>query len=311
MNTRFLRHGLKFGHLQLLALLSETHHLSAAAEALGIAQPAASRLLSEAERIVGCALRVRDGRGIRLTAEGEALARRAGRILNELNDAEREIIEIESGLSGQVRIGSVTGPAMDRVLPSLRNARLALPRLRIHVEVANSEVLGEALLDGRMDLALARLPRDHPAEMFDFTPLSHEPVVLAVRREHRLLSLPKVTYDDILAYDWVLPERGTILHDTVQERLSRLGLPAPEIRVTTSSFLLTLALVQRSNAVAPLAGAVAEQFAGDACAILPIDLGISVAPFGLITRANAALTTGAQKLREMLTKDITMREADR
>lgn len=311
MSARFLRQGLKFGHLQLLALLAETHHLSAAADALGIAQPAASRLLSEAERIVGSTLRVRDGRGIRLTAEGKALARRAKRILNELNDAEREINEIESGLSGQVRIGSVTGPAMDRVLPSLRSARLAMPRLRIHVEVANSEVLGEALLDGRMDLALARLPRDYPAEMFDFTPLNHEPVALVVRRGHRLLALPEITYDDILAYDWVLPERGTILHDTVQQRLTRLGLPAPEIRVTTSSFLLTLALVQRSNAIAPLAAAVAEQFASDACALLPIDLGISVAPFGLITRADAALTTGAWKLREMLMKGSTMPEAAR
>lgn len=311
MNTRLLRHGLKFAHLQLLALLAETERLGDAADALGIAQPAASRLLSEAERIVGCGLRLRDGRGIRLTPEGEALARRAARILTELHDAEREIGEIGSGLSGDVRIGSVTGPAMERVLPLLRSARHVLPKLRIHVEVANSEVLGEALLDGRMDLALARPPRGHPAGLFDFTPICEEPVVLGVRRGHPLLSRATITYDDLLAHDWVLPERGTILHDTVQERLARLGLPAPEVKVTTSSSLLTLALVQRSDAIAPLAVAVAEEFAGEACAILPIDLGISVAPFGLITRADAALTTGAQKLREMLMQNAAAPEAMR
>ncbi|MGR3497467.1 MAG: LysR substrate-binding domain-containing protein [Limimaricola soesokkakensis] len=301
---RLLRRGLKLGHLQLLAFLERGCQLGMAAEALGIAQPAASRLLSEAERIAGCPLRRRDGRGIQLTAEGVALARRAGRVIGELNDAERELSEIAAGLSGEVRIGAVTGPAMDRVLPALRNARLSMPKLRIQVEVGNSGELAEALLDGRLDLALARLPDDRSATLFDVTPLSDEPVALVVRPGHRLLSMPELAPADLLDYDWILPARGTILHDTVQDRLERLGLPAPRVGVTTSSFLLTLALVQRSNAVAPLARAVASRFAGGACAILPIDLGISVLPYGLMTRAGAALPRAAQRMAELLVQAV-------
>ena len=74
-------------------------------------------------------------------------------------------------------------------------------------------------------------------------------------------------------------------------------------RRATSSFLLTLALVQQSNAIAPLARAVCDRFAGreDApYAILPVDLGIVVEPFGLLTRTNAILTPVARRLAGMI-----------
>ncbi len=301
MSDALLRRGLKLTHLRLLALLDHGEGLGSAAGTLGMAQPAASRLLSEAERIAGCALRRRDGRGISLTPEGRALSRRARRILSELSDTEHELREISTGLSGDLRIGAVTGAAMDRVLPALRRARLEMPKLRVHVEVGNSEVLGEALAEGRIDLALARLPQGHPAELFDLIPLGPEPVALVVRHGHRLLSTPSPEPEMLLEYDWVLPEAGTILHDTVIDQLARRGLPAPTRRITTSSFLLTLALVQRSNAIAPLARAVADQFATETCAVLQLDLGLSVAPYALMTRAGAELPVAARRFGALLT----------
>ena len=54
-------------------------------------------------------LEQRDGRGIRLTPEGEALARRAARILTELHDAEREI-----GVGGDVGPVPAAGIAAGR-----------------------------------------------------------------------------------------------------------------------------------------------------------------------------------------------------
>ncbi|MCP1169432.1 LysR family transcriptional regulator [Limimaricola litoreus] len=304
MAETFLRRGLKLSHLRLLALLNHDEGLGAAAATLGIAQPAASRLLSEAERITGCALRMRDGRGIRLTPEGRALAQRARRVLNELSDAERELGEISGGLSGDLRVGAVTGAAMERVLPALRSARLEMPGLRVHVEIANSEVLGEALAEGRIDLALARLPRDHPPELFDLRPIGEEPVALVVRRGHRLLAQASPAPEALMEHDWVLPEAGTILHDTVIDQLARRGLRAPMRRVTTSSVLLTLALVQRSNAIAPLARAVASEFATEACTMLPLDLGLSVAPYGLMTRKEAAPTMALRRFSALLTRDL-------
>ncbi|MBB4067226.1 helix-turn-helix domain-containing protein [Gellertiella hungarica] len=57
-----LQRGLKLSHLRLLEALSESSQISDAARRLGIAQPAASRLLGEIERIVGRPVHERTGR---------------------------------------------------------------------------------------------------------------------------------------------------------------------------------------------------------------------------------------------------------
>jgi DNA-binding transcriptional LysR family regulator len=299
-----LRRGLKLSHLRLLSALAETGQLGLAADRMAIAQPAASRLLAEVERITGQPVHLRTGRGITLTPMGQSLARRATRVVTEIRDAEREITEIASGGSGHVRIGSVTGPALDRVLPALRTARLALPAVTAEVIVAPSDLLGQQLLAGRLDFAIGRMPDGLDGQLTLSAPIDVEPVALMVRRGHHLAMQPRLTPTDLMAFDWVMPGPEALLTRAVLDRLQALGLPTPPQRLATASFLLTLALIQQSNAIAPLARAVCDRFsaAPDALyVILPLDLGITVAPFGLLTRAGAILTPVAQRLAAMIT----------
>ncbi|MFT4150589.1 MAG: LysR substrate-binding domain-containing protein [Paracoccaceae bacterium] len=300
--SELLRRGLKLTHLRLMQALGDTGQLGAAADRIGIAQPAASRLLAEVERIVGRPVHERTGRGVALTEVGTALSRRAARVLTELADAGRELDEIAGGAAGRVRIGSVTGPALDRVLPALRAARLALPGVTAEVTVAPSDLLNTQLLDGRLDFAIGRLPSDETRHLLETRLIEAEPVELMVRRGHRLAEAP-VRAEDLMAYDWVMPGTDAILWRAVTARLHALGLPNPPQRLSTASFLLTLAMVQHSNAVAPLARAVADTFArgaGAPFAVVPIDLGIEVEPFGLVTRADTTLPPAARRLAEMI-----------
>jgi DNA-binding transcriptional LysR family regulator len=302
MTELLLSRGLKLSHLRIVAALAETGAIGLAAARLGIAQPAASRLLAEVERIAGHPVHRRAGRGVAMTPEGRALALRAARVLAEIADAGREMAEIAGGLAGHVRLGAVTGPALERVLPALRAARLSLPRVAVEVEVAPSDHLGELLLSGRIDVALARLPRGRDPDLFSFTPLAPEPIVLMARRGHALAGRNPLAPADLMDYDWVLPGPDAILRQTVLDRLAQLGLPPPPGRLSTFSFLLTLALLQQSNAIAPVAAAVAAQFAGEAsapCAVLPIDLGIRVAPYGVVTLREAVLTPAAAKFLQL------------
>ena len=297
-----LRRGLKLSHLRLMAALAEAGQLGLAADRLGIAQPAASRLLAEVERITGQPVHLRTGRGITLTPMGEALARRAGRVVMELRDAGREMAELAGGGAGHVRIGSVTGPALDRVLPALRTARLALPQVTAEVVVAPSDLLGQQLLSGRLDFALGRMPVGMEGELTLTDPMGVEPVALMVRRGHRLAGAKGVAATDLMDFDWVMPGPEALLTQAVLGRLTELGLPQPPQRLATASFLLTLALIQQSNAIAPLARAVCDRFAGEGSpyVILPIDLGIVVEPFGLLMRRGAILTPVAARLAAMV-----------
>lgn len=306
-----LRKGLKLSHLRLLHALAETGQIGHAASRLSIAQPAASRLLAEVERIAGQPVHLRTGRGITLTPMGDALARRAARVVTELRDAEREISEIASGGSGHVRIGSVTGPALDRLLPALRTARLALPGITAEAVVATSDVLGQHLVAGRLDFAIGRMPDGMQDQLTLSAPIGSEPVALMVRRGHRLALQPHIEPTDLMDYDWVLPGPEALLTRAVLARLRALGLPQPPQRLATASFLLTLALIQQSNAIAPLARAVCDRFgsppnappdafSGTPYVILPLDLGITVEPYGLLTRTGTILTPVARRLATMI-----------
>src|SRR5215471_9505994 len=107
-----LKAGLKLNHLRMIVTIEDHGQISAAAQALAISQPAASRMLSEMESIVKMPLYERVARGVVLTAFGSALAKRARKILLELREASREIGELKTGKGGSVNIGAVTAPAI-------------------------------------------------------------------------------------------------------------------------------------------------------------------------------------------------------
>ena len=304
-----LRKGLKLSHLRLLAALAETEQLTLAAAAIGISQPAASRLVAEIETIIGGAVHERTGRGIGLTAMGRALALRAQRVRLELDDAARDLAEILTGGMGHVRIGTVTGAALDRVLPALRREQTRHPAVTVEVEVAASDQLCDHLLAGRLDFVLGRMPEGPQAQMLTYAPLDSEPLAMVARRGHPLVSGEPVTLQAALAYDWLLPGEPSLMTHTVLASLQARGLPDPQRRVSTTSFMLILALLQQSDTVAILARAIARQFSSGpepALAIVPVDLAIAVEPYGMISRERVALTPAAQRLADQISTGGTL-----
>ena len=311
-SSSLITRGLKLSHLRMMAAFAQTAHMGQAAHVLGITQPAASRLVAEIERICGYAVHTRAGRGVELTEVGHALAQRAARILMELRETAREVNEFGQGSLGQVAIGAVTAPALDIVLPSLRMVEMAYPNMKIDVTVSSSDLLYAQLLDGTLDFIIARIPSGVAAQGVDAQMVAGEPVDLVVRKSHPLAQAGQVTVDDVMAFDWVLPNRGNLLADTVLARLSELGHPPPKQRLSTSSFLLTLALLQQSNSIAPLSAAVAKEFTAHGNLVrLNIDLGIHVAPYSVLTRRGAAMPLAARNVLRIIGEFIAQQASEK
>lgn len=87
--------------------------INRAAEVLHITQPTLSRQLSQMEEEVGVKLFHRGARKITLTNEGILLRRRAEEILELVDRTERELIEQEELVEGQIVIGCGAGPVGD------------------------------------------------------------------------------------------------------------------------------------------------------------------------------------------------------
>jgi DNA-binding transcriptional LysR family regulator len=123
------RTGIRIPHLKLMVSLDDYGQISAAASVLNMSQPAASRMLSDMETILEAPLYERLPRGIALTPYGKAFARRSRTILLELREASREISDLKNGTGGSVFLGAVTAPAVQIVIPAIRQVRERFPRV--------------------------------------------------------------------------------------------------------------------------------------------------------------------------------------
>src|SRR5690606_38794635 len=91
--------------LKALVELSRRRHMGAAADALGISQPAISLMLRDIERDVGTTLFERGVRGLFPTQAGETVVCQLKLALNEIRIAADEVAAMQGLKQGEVRVG--------------------------------------------------------------------------------------------------------------------------------------------------------------------------------------------------------------
>ena len=288
--------------------LDETGQLTAAGRSLRLTQPAASRLLAEAEAIAGYRLCERQPKGIVMTPAGESFARRARRILAEIAEAGREIGDVAEGRLGMVRVGAVTAPAIELVVPSLQRLQRQYPGLHAQVDVTTSDVLIPDLLRNRHDFVIGRVPTGLDPRPLDIRWLFPERVVLLVRANHPLAQRSLVHATDLAPYDWVMQPQGSLLRDTVEQALLALGAEPPNCRLSTASLIVTLTRLSRSNSIAPVSVQMARLLAGDggigrAVTPLATDFHIEVRAYGLIRLRDLRLPRSAALLYDAIVQE--------
>ena len=300
-----LRSGLKLSHLRMIVAIEDHRQISAAANALNISQPAASRMLTEMETILKAQLCERVSRGVALTQFGRAFARRARTILLELREVDREISALKSGAGGSVFLGTVTAPAISLAVPAIQQVSAAYPGIEVNVRVETSNVLARELLAAHHDFIIARVPDDLNPRLFQVQEVGIEKACLIVRRGHPLLDKPNVSLADLPDYDWVFQPPGTLLRRRIEELFIAENVPLPDTVVNTSSILLTVAIVCGSNAISPVARDMAVFLAergggaGD-IRILATDFDIDIKPYSLISVKGRALPPSAKLLYDLI-----------
>src|ERR671919_3004117 len=90
--------------LRVLAAIAAHGSITKAAKQLNYSQPAVSHHLARLEAETGARLVQRLGRGIRLTPEGEHLARRAAQIVGRVDAAAAELSTMLGLETGRVRL---------------------------------------------------------------------------------------------------------------------------------------------------------------------------------------------------------------
>lgn len=291
---------LKPSQLQLLLKISETGKLQLAANAVGMSQPAASRILSDIESHVGAALFERHPKGMVPTPVGAAFVRHARVILGELRNLQAEVDDLNVGSAGDVRIGSVTGPAVGCLVPAIQSVKASAPGIRVTLEIGPSAQLVRGLEAERLDFVISRLPASYDSRDFHLTPARNEVVSLVVRRDHPLATHEKVRLSELTDYEWVIQERGNPIRQAVETAFHSAGVTAPENVTNSSSLLVVLAMLARSDAVAPQSKEVANLLIGPGIrselSTIALDEIITVFPYYIIQNRSQELSPAAARV---------------
>ena len=149
--------------LRVLAAIAAHGSVTKAAKHLNYSQPAVSHHLARLEAETGARLVQRVGRGIRLTPEGEHLARRAAEIVGRVDAAAAELAAMVGLRTGRVRVAGFQSALAALVPHAAATLRRDHPGIELHLIDAHPRVALD-LLRRRAGRRRGRLPlRRHDA----------------------------------------------------------------------------------------------------------------------------------------------------
>lgn len=287
--------------LEILLAFAERRHVGDAAAQVGLSQPAVSMALRELEDGVGVALFDRARSGICVNETGELLTLRVKRALLQLRLALSEIAAGKGVIEGQVVVGALPF-GRPYLLPVAIGRVLARhPRLSVRTVEAPLERLVGSLRVGDVDFLVGALPASRRGDDLVREELLQEPMVILARAGHPLAKARRLKLEQVLRATWVLPQRGTPTRDVLVSALAARGFATPAVAVESADLSIIRGLLLETDMVSAASRHLFQhELNAGALVSLPIRLGGTERPIGILRRTTELASPGAQLLIEEL-----------
>lgn len=233
--------------LQTFIAVLELGSFSAAAERLGVSQPAISLQVRQLEKRFGVALVERVGRRAAPTKAGTELAAHAERILSEVAATFDTMAHHGRGVTGRVRIGTGATACIWLLPPLLRQLRNRFPSLQIVVATGNTADVLRSLEQNTLDIGLVTLPATGRA--FEIKPLLEDEFVAIAPPE---MALPADITPLALADLPMIHFEGGNTRRIIDDWFARDGVPVrPVMSLDSSEGIKELVAAGLGSAILP------------------------------------------------------------
>jgi LysR family transcriptional regulator, nitrogen assimilation regulatory protein len=260
--------------LEYFVRVAELSSFTRAAQQLRIAQPALSRQVRLLEVELRQNLLLRNGRGATTTEAGKLLLEHGRGILHQVERAKEDLSRLRGGLAGRVAVGMPPSVARVLAVPLTREFRKQLPQATLALQEGLSASMQEALINGRLDIAL--LYNAAPAPELELAPLLDEALYLvqplakpmaakaSAAKTSKQTTSPsktaKIKLADIADQPLVIPTRPNAIRNLVEAKLGMLGLrPTIALEIDGVAAILELVADGAGCAVLPQSALLAAQ----------------------------------------------------
>lgn len=211
---------LSINALMTLAAVVEHQGFTRAAEALGVSQAAVSQQVRDLERACGLPLISQHGRTLATTALGEELAAIGRRLALESRRAEKTVAEHVAGYAGHLTVGASMTTGVYLVPDVLARLRAARPAIHVEVEIANTEDIAQATVDGLVDVGVVEGPVKRPELLV--TAFRQDELRCVVPPGHRLAG-GTAPLEELGRETLLIRERGSGSREVLLEALAARG----------------------------------------------------------------------------------------
>ena len=216
--------------LRTFCQVAKLGSISAAARALDLGQPAATKHLKKLEEEVGVELLLRGKRPIQLTAAGTVLLEMAGPLVEGFSALESFNRHLE--VTSPVTIAS-TAILIAQALPGpVRNFRQKHPGHLLRIWPRNDSEILAMVASGEADLGI--VPTANVPVGFDFAPLFTINRVLIAAKDHPVSDLPELSYNSLARWPMVLLGARSRTRRLLDEAFQNRGITY-ELAVETDS----------------------------------------------------------------------------
>jgi DNA-binding transcriptional LysR family regulator len=226
---------LELRHLRDFLAVIESGSLGDAARRLHTSQPTLTRSMKLLEQAVGGAVFDRTPHGMRPTALGRALERRARIIMGEIGSAQRELDDFVSARRGKVVVG--TGPmfALSILPAALARFQAKFPNVDVTIVQAQMRHTLEGIKTGEIDCTFHSVPANlEPALAHRVLLRGARPVIVA-RSDHPLAGRRRIPLKEMAAQPWMMPRRPDFFRERIENVFARadVALPPPVIEYSS------------------------------------------------------------------------------
>lgn len=224
-------------HFHSLIAIAESGKITEAARRVHLSQSALSHQIKAIETHYGISLFDRSRSGLTFTAAGERLLSLAHTVINQINDAERDILRLQTDTRGQLRIVLECHTCFDWLMPVMDEFRRRWPEVEIDFVAGFHANPLDLLHDGTADIVIGSKPPHH--KNLAVAPLFEFEILALIANEHRLSKKKYLTAQDFI---------GETL----------ITYPVPEDRIDLIKYILKPAKITLERRTAELTVAIMQ-----------------------------------------------------
>ncbi|MGH6750220.1 MAG: LysR family transcriptional regulator [Methyloceanibacter sp.] len=212
--------------LRIFVAVAERQHVTRAAQALNLAQSAASHAIAALEAQHGTKLFNRVGRGIQLTEAGQAFLEEARAVLAQAQRAELALSEFGSLKRGTLAVEASQTISSYWLPRHLAAFRRAYPEIEIKLGIGNTAQVAAAVANGASELGFVEATIDNP--LLTSLAVARDQLVVVVSPDHPWAGRT-LKVKDLAAGEWVLREKGSGTRSVFEEALVKAGLHVEQL----------------------------------------------------------------------------------